>query len=99
MHYRHTLEALVKAKGLIGTHLPQGAEPRSHDPAKLKRLVSLIDGETWIGLGVDVKGAIYEGLLEERRRGEVRRGSVLHAAPADRGDGRRVQPATRRDRP
>jgi type I restriction enzyme M protein len=29
----------------------------------LKRLVGLIDGEIWVGLPVDVKGAIYEGLL------------------------------------
>jgi type I restriction enzyme M protein len=27
--------------------------------------VELIDGETWIGLDIDVKGEIYEGLLEK----------------------------------
>ena len=31
----------------------------------VERVVSLIDSETWIGIGVDVKGAIYEGLLEK----------------------------------
>ena len=31
----------------------------------VERVVSLIDNETWIGIGVDVKGAIYEGLLEK----------------------------------
>jgi type I restriction enzyme M protein len=38
------------------------------DPAKLRRLVTLIEGETWIGLGVDVKADIYEGLLEKNAR-------------------------------
>jgi hypothetical protein len=28
----------------------------------------LIDGETWLGLGVDVKGSIYKGLLERNAR-------------------------------
>ena len=27
--------------------------------------MELIDGETWIGLDIDIKGAIYEGLLEK----------------------------------
>jgi type I restriction enzyme M protein len=34
-------------------------------PAKLTRVVSLIQKEgPWTGIGVDVKGQIYEGLLE-----------------------------------
>ena len=41
------------------------AQNRIQDPAKLERLVELIDGETWIGLDIDVKGEIYEGLLEK----------------------------------
>ena len=28
-------------------------------------MIELINGETWIGLDVDVKGEIYEGLLEK----------------------------------
>ncbi|EDK72723.1 N-6 DNA methylase [candidate division TM7 genomosp. GTL1] len=31
----------------------------------MHRLVGLIDGETWVGLDVDVKGEIYEGLFEK----------------------------------
>ena len=37
-------------------------------------MVSLIDAETWIGKGVDVKGTIYEGLLE-RNAAEVKSGA------------------------
>jgi hypothetical protein len=38
----------------------------------LRRLVGLIDGETWLGLGV--KGSIYEGLFE-RNAQEVKSGA------------------------
>jgi hypothetical protein len=32
------------------------------DPAKLRRLISLMDGETWLEIDADVKGDFYEGL-------------------------------------
>src|SRR5690606_5750643 len=35
------------------------------DPAKLHKLIQLIDGESWVLLGADVKGDIYEGLLQK----------------------------------
>ena len=52
LQYRHTLENLAKEKGLIGT-IFRKAQNKLTDPAKLKRVVSLIDAETWIGIGVD----------------------------------------------
>jgi type I restriction enzyme M protein len=63
-HYVHILNELGKGSGLIPT-IFRKAQNKIQDPAKLKRLLTLIDGETWIGLGVDVKGEIYEGLLEK----------------------------------
>ncbi|HBY94004.1 MAG TPA: DNA methyltransferase [Chloroflexi bacterium] len=63
-HYRHILTELGKGAGLIPT-IFRKAQNKVQDPAKLRRLIDLIDGETWIGLGIDVKGAIYEGLLEK----------------------------------
>jgi type I restriction enzyme M protein len=41
------------------------AQNRIQDPAKLKRLIDLINSETWVGLDMDIKGEIYEGLLEK----------------------------------
>lgn len=79
LQYRHTLEALTKEKGLIGT-IFRKAQNKLTDPAKLKRVVSLIDGETWIGIGVDVKGAIYEGLLE-KNAAEVKSGAGQYFTP------------------
>ena len=79
LQYRHSLEALAKEKGLIGT-IFRKAQNKLTDPAKLKRVVSLIDAETWIGIGVDVKGAIYEGLLE-RNASEVKSGAGQYFTP------------------
>ena len=41
------------------------AQNRIQNPARLRRLIDYIDEETWMGLDVDVKGDIYEGLLEK----------------------------------
>src|SRR6202030_4163310 len=79
LQYRHSLEALAKEKGLIGT-IFRKAQNKLTDPAKLKRVVSLIDAETWIGIAVDVKGAIYEGLLE-RNAAEVKSGAGQYFTP------------------
>jgi type I restriction enzyme M protein len=79
IRYRRTLEALARESGLIGT-IFRGAQNKLTDPAKLKRVVSLIDAETWIGIGVDVKGAIYEGLLE-RNAAEVKSGAGQYFTP------------------
>lgn len=80
LQYRHTLEALAKASGLIGT-IFRKSQNKLSDPAKLTRVVSLIHKEgPWIGIGVDVKGEIYEGLLE-RNASEVKSGAGQYFTP------------------
>lgn len=78
-HYRAILEKLGSESGLIGT-IFRKAQNKLADPAKLKKVVGLIDGETWLGLDVDVKGAIYEGLLE-RNAAEVKSGAGQYFTP------------------
>ncbi len=63
-HYRETLIELGKSKGMLGV-IFRKAQNRIQDPAKLKRLIALIDEETWMGLDIDIKGEIYEGLLQK----------------------------------
>ena len=63
-HYRDILAGLGQGAGLIPV-IFRKAQNKIQDPAKLRRLIELIDGETWIGLDIDVKGEIYEGLLEK----------------------------------
>lgn len=64
IQYRHTLENLAKQKGMLGV-IFRKAQNKIQDPAKLKRLIMLINDETWIGLDIDIKGEIYEGLLQK----------------------------------
>jgi len=80
LQYRHTLENLGTESGLIGTIFTK-AQNKLTDPAKLKRVVSLIQKEgPWIGIGVDVKGQIYEGLLE-KNASEVKSGAGQYFTP------------------
>ena len=67
-HYRHILEFLAKEKGLLGV-IYRKSKSEIQDPAKLERLIKLINEETWVGLDVDVKGEIYEGLLQKNAEG------------------------------
>ena len=64
VHYVHILTELGKQSGMIGQIFFK-AQNKIQDPAKLYKLVRLINEETWIGLDTDVKGDIYEGLLEK----------------------------------
>ncbi len=78
-HYKAALAALSRRADFIGT-LFLKAESKINDPARLQRLVTMIDGETWMGVNVDVKGTIYEGLLE-RNAGEVKSGAGQYFTP------------------
>jgi type I restriction enzyme M protein len=51
-----------------------------NDPAKLKRLIQMIDEEEWSTLDVDVKGEIYESLLD-RNADNVRGGAGPYFTP------------------
>ena len=77
--YSAVLDKLSRLSGIVGTIFLK-AQNEIQDPAKLRRLVGLIDGETWLGLGVDVKGSIYEGLLE-RNAQEVKSGAGQYFTP------------------
>jgi type I restriction enzyme M protein len=63
-HYRHTLERLARETGMLGVIFKK-SQNKIQDPAKLKRLLELINAEVWVGLDIDVKGDIYEGLLQK----------------------------------
>ncbi len=65
VHYRHLLTELGKEAGMLGV-IFRKAQNRIQDPAKLRRLiVDLMDQEDWMILDADVKGDLYEGLLEK----------------------------------
>lgn len=63
-HYIELLQKLSQQPGMVG-QIYFKAQNRIQNPAQLNRLIGLIDSEVWVGLDVDVKGEIYEGLLEK----------------------------------
>jgi type I restriction enzyme M protein len=63
-HYNTILRELGKEKGILGQIFVK-SQNKIQDPAKLFRLIALIDAENWILMGVKDKGDIYEGLLEK----------------------------------
>lgn len=78
-HYRHILESLGKSKGMLGV-IFRKSQNKIQDPAKLRRLVELINAETWLGMGIDVKGDIYEGLLEKNAE-DIKSGAGQYFTP------------------
>lgn len=64
VHYVTTLMQLGGRPGLLGQIFTK-AQNKIQDPAKLSRLIAMIDETRWVKLGADVKGDIYEGLLEK----------------------------------
>jgi type I restriction enzyme M protein len=79
VHYRHILESLGKEKGMLGV-IFRKSQNKIQDPAKLKRLIMLINDETWVGIDIDVKGEIYEGLLQKNAE-DVKSGAGQYFTP------------------
>ncbi|SKC85038.1 class I SAM-dependent DNA methyltransferase [Ohtaekwangia koreensis] len=63
-HYSETLRELGKEKGILGQIFTK-SQNKIQDPAKLSKIVAMIDSEQWLMMGVKDKGDIYEGLLEK----------------------------------
>jgi len=63
-HYLKVLHRLGEEPGMLGAIFFK-AQNKIQDPAKLARLVQMIDEQQWVGLDVDVKGELYEGLLQK----------------------------------
>ncbi|WP_255170063.1 type I restriction-modification system subunit M [Natrononativus amylolyticus] len=78
-HYRATLQELGTQGGLLSVIFSK-AQNRIQDPAKLRRLVLMIDDENWSGMEVDVKGEIYEGLLQKNAE-DVKSGAGQYFTP------------------
>lgn len=77
--YIDILDTLGRSSGMLGV-IFRKAQNRIQDPAKLRRLVSLIDEQNWSGLQADVKGDLYEGLLE-KNAADVKSGAGQYFTP------------------
>lgn len=63
-HYIATLRALSTEKGMLGQIFTK-SQNKIQNPALLYKIVQMVDKENWVRMGADVKGDIYEGLLEK----------------------------------
>jgi len=77
--YVEALRALGRERGMLGD-IFSGAQSRFSNPVNLKKLISLIDDTEWVALGVDVKAAAFEGLLE-KAAAEGKKGAGQYFTP------------------
>ncbi|MDO5509496.1 MAG: class I SAM-dependent DNA methyltransferase [Weeksellaceae bacterium] len=62
--YNQMLRSLGSEKGTLGQIFVK-SQNKIQDPAKLLKIIDMIDKEQWNLMGTDIKGKIYEGLLEK----------------------------------
>ncbi len=63
-HYITLLRELAMKQGMLGQIFTK-SQNKIQDPAKLSRLVEMVNDTDWVMLDADTKGTIYEGLLEK----------------------------------
>jgi type I restriction enzyme M protein len=63
-HYISILRELGQQTGMLGQIFTK-SQNKIQDPAKLYSLIDTINNASWVMMGADVKGDIYEGLLEK----------------------------------
>ena len=63
-HYIALLRVLGTKSGMLGQIFTK-SQSKIQDPAKLYSLIDMINDTEWVTMGADIKGDIYEGLLEK----------------------------------
>lgn len=63
-YYTQMLRSLGSEKGILGQIFTK-SQNKIQDPSKLLRVIDMIGKEQWTMVGADIKGDIYEGLLEK----------------------------------
>ena len=79
VHYVTLLRELGNKPGMLGTIFTK-AQNKIQDPAKLYRLIDMVNETRWVTMGADVKGDIYEGLLE-RNAEDTKSGAGQYFTP------------------
>ncbi len=77
--YSSLLRSLSTEKGMIGQIFTK-SQNKIQDPAMLARIIDMINKETWLIMGADVKGDIYEGLLEKNAQ-DIKGGAGQYFTP------------------
>lgn len=79
VQYKNTLEKLGDQDGILGK-IFKGATNKISNAAILYRIVQMIDTEKWVSMSSDVKGEIYEGLLQKNAE-DVKSGAGQYFTP------------------
>lgn len=77
--YKKTLEKLGEQGGILG-QIFKGAINKVGNAAILYRIVQMIDKEKWVSMASDVKGEIYEGLLQKNAE-DIKSGAGQYFTP------------------
>ena len=77
--YKKTLEKLAQEGGILGQIFSQASNKISN-AAILFRIVQMIDKEKWVSMSSDVKGEIYEGLLQKNAE-DIKSGAGQYFTP------------------
>lgn len=64
LDYMNALNKLSNS-GKMLSKIFNGAQNKIHDPYKLKKLIELLNEDDWVSESVDIKGDIYENLLQK----------------------------------
>jgi type I restriction enzyme M protein len=63
-HYNHILETMACMTGTL-QEIFVGSRNKISNPAQLAKVISMVDSENWSSMSTDVKGDVYEDLLEK----------------------------------
>lgn len=77
--YKETLEKLGEQGGILG-QIFKGAINKISNIAILYRIVQTINKESWVSMSSDVKGEIYEGLLQKNAE-DIKTGAGQYFTP------------------
>lgn len=77
--YKSILEKLGEQGGILGK-IFKGATNKISNAAILYRVVQMIDKEKWVAMSSDVKGEIYEGLLQKNAE-DIKSGAGQYFTP------------------
>ena len=77
--YKDTLEKLGEQDDILGK-IFQGASNKINNASILYRVVQMIDREKWVSMSSDVKGEIYEGLLQKNAE-DIKSGAGQYFTP------------------
>jgi type I restriction enzyme M protein len=79
IHYVNLLRELSSEKGILGQIFTK-SQNKIQDPAMLAKIIDMINSEQWLVMGADVKGDIYEKLLEQNAQ-DVKSGAGQYFTP------------------